>query len=382
MNSGKLSHFDVFSTTDLEERSRKRVPKFVFDFIEGGAEGELALRRNREAFQRSVLSPRIGVTPSEHAMTEVLGELYAAPIGIAPIGLAELVAPFADLALAKAAAKGNLAYVCSAAAGTNVDDIAKKTGRMPWFQLYIPRKAGTAAIMLRRIAEVGVRNLVVTVDVPRPGRRLRDLRNGLQLPLISSRRLVWQALRSPQWTIRRILAGRIDFPNFHDLEELPGRSFHEVMAEQSGGKQDWSALRCLRDSWKGKVLLKGVLHPKDAERAHDVGFDGIIVSNHGGRQFDAAPAALDALPLIRSAVPHLPVMLDSGVRNGIDVVHAMHAGADFVFIGRPLLHALAAFGADGPTMLVEHLIEEANHALALSGYGSWAALRAACVSVT
>jgi isopentenyl diphosphate isomerase/L-lactate dehydrogenase-like FMN-dependent dehydrogenase len=366
---------------DLPQAAARKLPRFVCDFIDGGAEGEAAIARNRAAFDRAVVTPRIGRQAQSACGADLFGERYAAPFGIAPIGLADLVAPKADLALARAAKAANIPYITSAAASTDVATLAQATGRVPWFQLYMPRDPAVSEAMLKHVADIGVSVLVVTLDVPIPGRRLRDLRNGLTLPLRPSSRLFWQMLSRPGWLIARLLAGPIGFPNFARHVDLQGRnSFAAIMREQAGGAQDWAALRGLRQRWKGTLVLKGILAPEDASQAKDMGADALIVSNHGGRQFDAAPASLDALAAVRNAAPGLPIMLDSGVRSGTDIVRAVAAGADFAFVGRPFLQALGALGTDGPTVLARQLVRDAQDALTLAGYASWEELRNAHTS--
>jgi (S)-mandelate dehydrogenase len=366
---------------DLPQAAARKLPRFVCDFIDGGAEGEAAIARNRAAFDRAVVTPRIGRQARSPGGADLFGERYAAPFGIAPIGLADLVAPKADLALARAARAANIPYITSAAAGTDVATLAQATGRVPWFQLYIPRDPAVAEAMLKHVADVGVSVLVVTVDVPIPGRRLRDLRNGLTLPLRPGSRLFWQMLSRPGWLVARLFAGPIGFPNFARHVDLHGRnSLAAIMGEQTGGAQDWAALRGLRRRWKGKLVLKGILAPGDASQAAEIGADALIVSNHGGRQFDAAPAPLDALAAVRKAAPGLPVMLDSGVRSGTDIVRAVAAGADFAFVGRPFLQALGALGKEGPTALARQLVRDSQDALTLAGYDSWEELRSAQAS--
>lgn len=363
---------------DLPQAAARKLPRFVCDFIDGGAEGEAAIARNRAAFDRAVVTPRIGRRPRPACAADLFGELYSAPFGIAPIGLADLVAPKADLALARAARAADIPYITSAAAGTDVATLAQATGRIPWFQLYMPRDPAVSEAMLKRVAEAGVTILVVTLDVPIPGRRLRDLRNGLTLPLRPGSRLFWQMLARPGWLVARLLAGPIGFPNFAGHVDLRGRdSFAAIMREQTGGAQDWAALRDLRRRWRGRLVLKGILAPEDAAQAADLGADGLIVSNHGGRQFDAAPAPLDALAAVRKAAPGLTIMLDSGVRSGTDIVRAVAAGADFAFVGRPFLQALGALGEEGPATLARQWVRDSQDALTLAGYDSWEELRSA-----
>lgn len=360
----------IYCADDLRERASRRVPKFVFDFIDGGAEQEIAKTRNRRSFDAAVLVPRIGTREGAADSYDIYGETFQVPFGIAPMGLAELVCPGADVALARAAAHMKLPYVCSAAACTAVEEIIKQSGSVPWFQMYIPRDTNAMPSILRRIEALNVSVLVVTVDTPAPGRRLRDLRNDFALPLKIGPRLIWQSLRSPRWLQGRLRARPIDFPNLKSVSVPGGRiPFHELMSAQTGGRADWAALTWVRDQWRGKLVLKGVLSSLDAEHARKLGVDGIIVSNHGGRQFDAAPSSLDALGWIHPIMCGTPLMLDSGIRSGTDILKALAAGCDLTFVGRPFLYALAALGLDGPAELARVFIDEYRLAVKLYGIG-------------
>jgi isopentenyl diphosphate isomerase/L-lactate dehydrogenase-like FMN-dependent dehydrogenase len=366
---------DFHTVDDFRRRARRSLPGYVFDFIEGGAGAERARARNETAFAEVELVPRLGARSAELDLsTHCLGQPFDTPVGIAPLGLGGLVHPEADLMLARVAARCRIPFVLSATSNTPIERICRELGSAPWFQFYAPRSPVAAAALLDRADGAGCPVLVVTADVAAPGKRLRDLRNGLQLPLRPSLRNLSMTLRHPRWALRRLAAGPIAFPNLaspgNDEASLP---FSAVMAWQTGGALDWHALARLRERWPRQLVLKGVLAPQDAQRARQIGYDAVVVSNHGGRQFDAAPAPIAMLPLMRQAgVTPDVLMLDSGVRSGEDVVKALALGAGMVFLGRPFLFALASGGEAGVERLVSLLREDVARAMSLLGMTSLA----------
>ena len=367
MPQGKFERRRIYRVEDLRLRAKRWLPGFVFDFVEGAAGDESAAERNVAALAERRVTPRFGGNASASMERTIFGRTYGTPFGIAPIGLAELVFPKADLLLAQAAAAANIPYICSAASGSSVEDVVRASGRAPWFQLYCPREPTVTQGIIDRLVKLGVEVLVITVDVPVPGRRLRDLRNGLSLPPRPSRRLAWDCMKSPAWTLLRLAAGRIGFPNFEPHMGRMALPFRDLMALQTGGRLDWEWLAQLRSRWPGKLVIKGVMCREDAAAMQQIGADGIIVSNHGGRQFEAAPAAFDCLAAVADSMPNCCVMFDSGVRTGSDVVRSSLEGAEMTWIGRPFLYALAAIGKDGPGELIRMLRAETREGLALAG---------------
>lgn len=354
----------------------------AFDFIEGGAGRELALTLNTAAFDSIRLWPRVltGATDRTQAV-ELLGRRYAAPFGVAPLGMANLVRPGTDMALARAAERAEIVYVLSTAATTSLEEIAAEC-RNAWFQLYVGRDKGIVDDLIDRAGAAGLPVLVVTADVPAPGKRIRDLTNRLTLPLRPSLRMAGDLSRHPRWLLQILLGGA---PRFANLERYAGSqpsagSLADLMARQSSARLTWPLLESIRARWKGSLVLKGVLRADDALRAAQLGVDAIVVSNHGGRQLDAAPSALEALTLVRKAVgPSVKVILDGGVRSGEDIMRALALGADYVLLGRPFLYAVAALGLQrGPTELIAQLSDELDRALAHLGCASPAALRECC----
>jgi len=359
--------------------AKRRLPRMAFDFIEGGAGRESALALNTAAFDSIRLWPRVltGATDRTQAV-ELLGRRYAAPFGVAPLGMANLVRPGTDMALARAAERAGIVYVLSTAATTSLEEIAAECPNA-WFQLYVGRDAAIVDDLIDRAEAAGLQVLVVTADVPAPGKRIRDLTNGFTLPLRPSLRMAGDLSRHPRWLLQILLGGA---PRFANLERYAGSqpstgSLADLMARQSSARLNWPLFESIRARWKGSLVLKGVLRPDDALRAAQLGVDAIVVSNHGGRQLDAAPSALEALTLVRKAVgPSVNVMFDGGVRSGEDIARTLALGADYVLLGRPFLYAVAALGLQrGPTELIAQLSDEIDRALAHLGCASPPALR-------
>ncbi|GEO16706.1 alpha-hydroxy-acid oxidizing enzyme [Microvirga aerophila] len=338
----------------------------VFDYVEGGAGRESTLDRNRKALDAVRLLPRaLTDCRSCHMQRELFGSTYAYPFGIAPVGLANLVRHGTDEALARAAVRANIPYALSTAGTTSIERIAKVAPEHAWFQLYVGEDPAITDDLITRAKRAGISVLLVTVDVPAPGKRVRDLVNGLTLPLRPSPAVLADAARRPAWVLQMLRGGapRLETiaPYFRDQTEKPHAS--QIARRVSSPRLDWAELERIRCKWHGHLVVKGILNPDDAIRAAEMGADGIVVSNHGGRQLDAAPASIEMLPLIRKAVgDRIKILFDSGVRSGDDVARALSSGADFVLIGRPFLYSVAALGLEaGPDRLIEILsLEFAN----------------------
>jgi (S)-mandelate dehydrogenase len=364
----------------MRRAAKRYLPRMAFDFIDGGAGRESALRSNTAAFDSVRLCPRVlsGATDRTQSV-ELLGRRYAAPFGVAPIGMGNLVRPGTDAALARAADRAGLVYILSTAATTALEEIAAECGAT-WFQLYVGRDAPITDDLIERADAAGLPVLVVTADVPAPGKRIRDLNNGFSLPLRPSLRMALDLASHPRWLLHAMIGGA---PRFANLERYGAAgasagSLADLMARQSSARLNWDLLESIRGRWQRQLVLKGVLHPEDALRAARLGIDAVIVSNHGGRQLDAAPSALQALIVVREAVgASAKVIVDGGVRSGEDIARALALGADFVLLGRPFLYAVAALGLErGPTYLIEQLADEFDCALAQLGCSNPADLRA------
>jgi L-lactate dehydrogenase (cytochrome) len=326
---------------DLQRAARRHLPRMLYDFIAGGAETEASVRANRDSFAHYALLPRVLVDTSQRtAGVELFGQRHAAPVGIAPLGAAALAAYRGDLELARGAAQAGVPMILSASSLIRLEEVAQAGAR--WFQAYLPGDPARIEALLARVQAAGFRVLVLTADVPVLGRRESDLRNGFSLPVLHFENM--DAQRGPP-----ILSGNL-------VRELGQRD-----------RLTWEHLRLMRRLWKGPLVVKGVLSIEDALRAHDCGADGLILSNHGGRQLDGAIAPLHVLAQLAARLPESVLMLDGGIRRGTDVLKALALGARFVFAGRPFLYAAALGGAALVADSVQLLTQEIELDMALMG---------------
>ena len=339
----------------LEARrlAQKRLPRMVFDYIDGAAGQETAASTNAADLALVKLAPRVlaDLQPPDLG-TAFLGKPCAMPFGIAPMGMCNLAWPGADLVLASMARQMGLPLGVSTAASTTLERMFKDSGGQAWFQLYVSGSADAGLALAQRAAQAGYDTLVLTVDVPKVAPRPRDVRNGFQMPFRMGPRQFVDFARHPRWSLTTLLAGAPALANFDGSSA--GFDRH---ASRAGA--NWEFLARLRDQWRGRLVVKGVMHPDDAERIARMGVDSIYVSNHGGRQLDAAPSAISALHQIRQRLgPNFPLVFDSGVRTGEDIVKALACGAHLVMLGRPVLYALAAGGEVGLHQWLAGLREE------------------------
>jgi L-lactate dehydrogenase (cytochrome)/(S)-mandelate dehydrogenase len=353
----------VFTTRQMAEIARRHLPRAIFDFVEGGAGSEIALARNRARFEEIALLPQaLRDCSAATSVVTIFGRRYAAPFGVAPMGFADLIRPGTDRALARAARERNIPYVLSTAATTSIETIRDIAQDNLWFQLYPGSDEATAAALIDRALKAGVTTLVVTVDIPVPAKRVRDLANGLAIPLRPSLRTILDVGRHPAWLMRALFGTRLGMANFIDNRgAMSGLKHAEFVSRQlSCPALDWSRIEGIRKAWPHHLVIKGILNPEDARTAARLGANGIVVSNHGGRQLDAAPAPIELLPAIRKACGDaLTIILDSGVRTGDDIARSLARGADFVLMGRPFLFAVAALGlSDGPKAIIDILRDE------------------------
>ncbi len=348
------------AVSDLRARARKRIPHFAFEYLDSGTAAELQVQRNRDALDAVHFLPDI--LPGEVApdyTTDFMGDRYARPFGIAPIGMSGLMWPGAERLLAQAAARNTLPYSLSSVATRTPDEIGPHTNGRGWFQLYCPDSADIRRDVLRRAKASGFSKLIFTVDVAADSRRERQRRAKLSLPLKITPGMILDVLSKPQWAIGTLREGRPRLrlaESYVDADET--RSSLNHVGHVIRGFPTWDTFDRLREEWDGDLIVKGVLDPDRAAALMDRGADGIWVSNHGGRQFEPGPAAIDALPAIRAAVPNAPLIFDSGVTSGMDVLRALALGADFVMLGRAWHYALAALGRAGPDHLVHILTED------------------------
>lgn len=347
---------------DLRRMARRRLPRIAFDFIEGGVDGEDGLARNAEAFSNFSLVPKrmVGVDAVDGA-THLFDRTYAQPFGIAPTGAAGLMRSGADLMLARAAKAANLPFILSGASTATMEELAEISSDHIWYQLYMPRDRAIGDDMIRRADRCGFPVLVLTVDVPALARNERDIRNGLAPPIHPSLSARAEALMHPRW-IYDYLTGRGFTSNNWQKYVPAGAGQNELLKflqTQLPVSVTWDDVARVRALWPRRFVLKGVMHPADAKRAAASGVDAVIVSNHGGRQLDRAPASVEALAPICEAVGNkMTIMLDSGIRCGADIVTALCLGAKFVFVGRWTLYGVAAGGQPGAHHAVAMIRDE------------------------
>ncbi|MCX7560594.1 alpha-hydroxy acid oxidase [Sulfitobacter sp. F26204] len=358
----------IIEAQDLELAARKRLPRFVFDFVHGGSGQENALRNNAAVLKTIRFVPRmLSGNTDQSTSVSLLGRSYAAPFGIAPIGMLGLVRNGAEIMLARAARASDIPMILSTAATQSIEEVAKVAGKNFWFQYYPTQLQSLNQELIERSRAVGCQTLVLTVDTPVPGRRLRDLRNGLQIPPRLTTKTVGQLAMRPRWALERAIAGAPELANLAGLHGRTQRSFAETMKLLSAPSLTWAEVAKLRDTWKGQLVVKGVLHPKDVMRCNELGVDGVILSNHGGRQLDSAVSPIEVLAACRkSAGKKLTIIVDGGLRSGDDIAKCLALGADFVLLGRPFVYA-AANGEKYIAQLIDLLIAELKNTLALTG---------------
>ena len=368
----------LLNTEDFRVRARRNLPRFVFDYIEGGADDGHCLRRNLSDLAAVELTPRVlRDTRSVDTSIEVFGRSWALPFGIAPTGLNGLVRPRGDALLATAAARRGVPFTLSTASNMRLEDVRSAApGGVQWMQLYVMHR-DLAGQIVERAARAGYEALVLTVDVPISGNREADLRNGFRMPFKPTARLAWDVMTHPSWSLRMLPNGAPDFANLTAAGGDAGSANMQaaLLARAMDRSLVWETLAWLRGLWKGPLLLKGILHPDDARLAIDHGIDGLIVSNHGGRQNDASPSAISALPRVVAATEgRIPVFMDGGVRRGGDIAKALALGATAAFVGRPALYGLATDGVHGAEAVIKLLSDELVRSMTLLGATSASAL--------
>jgi (S)-mandelate dehydrogenase len=379
---------NAINIEDLHRMAKRRLPKIAFDFIEGGLEDERGIERNTSAFHKHMLLPRylVDVSTRDQAAS-LFGRSFASPFGISPTGGAGLFRRGADLMLAEAAVEANIPYIMSGASNDAIEAAARVAPRNTWYQLYAASDAKVREDMIRRTADAGLDALVLTVDVPVGSKRERNIRNGfanvrggLLQALSLKPSILLEALTHPGWIVEYLKHGggtpmlqnwQPYAPSGADAEDV----YNFSRALMPYNRQTWRDLETYRRLFPRNLVVKGIMHPGDAIRAAEIGVDGIIVSNHGGRQLDQAPASLDVLPAIKAAVgDRLTVMLDSGVRRGADILIALCLGARFVFMGRPTLYGAAAGGIPGVKKAIDIFRNEIDLVMAQIGCPSLAEL--------
>lgn len=360
---------------DLRTLAKRRIPRFAFDLVDGGAESERNMRRNIEAFEDVELTPRYMVDVSNiDTQATLFGQTFDVPFGMAPIGMLNAFWPDADLTLAKLCARQNMPYVASSAASTTLERLADAAAGNGWFQLYVSSDDTVTEGLIARAEAADYKVLIVTADVPAAGKRDRDIRNQLAVPFKITPEVVAGLIANPRWSLETLRHGKPNIANYADL--LKGAtSYADVQKTLITPGFTWDDLKRLRDRWKGPMLVKGILHAADAVKCAEMGCDGIVVSNHGGRQVAFGPPTIEALPHIAQAVQgQIKIILDSGIRRGADILRAKAMGADFALSGRALAFGVGAGGAMGAQRALDILHLELVRALGQLGVASFEAV--------
>ena len=362
----------ILSLDDFEAAARRHLPRPVFGYVAGAVETDWTLRDNRRAFAEYGFLPRMLVDVSKRSpRTTLFGRAYATPFGIAPLGISALYAYRGDLVLAAAAQQANVPMIMSGSSLIPLEEVVAQSPAT-WFQAYLPGDEAAIVALLERVARAGFDTLVVTVDSQVAGNRENNIRAGFSTPLRPTPRLAFDGLTHPRWlfgTFLRTLArhGMPHFENNFATRGAPILSPSVLRDYSDRGHIGWTHWRAIRAMWKGRLVIKGILDKADAQRAREEGADGIVVSNHGGRQLDGAVSALRVLPGIVAACPDVPIMLDGGVRRGTDVLKALALGARFVFVGRPFGYAAAIGGLAGVLHAIALLRAEIERDMAMLG---------------
>nr|WP_301282872.1 alpha-hydroxy acid oxidase [Halomonas sp. 707D7] len=372
IGSGVKQLVKIHNLQDFEHAARKHLPRPLFGYIANSAEEGYTHAANRSAFDAYGLMPRAMVDVSSIALeTELLGTRYQAPFGIAPMGISALSAYRGDIVQARAAAGEGLPMILSGSSLIPLEEVLE-VGETDWFQAYLPGTLEEIEALLARVEKAGYRHLVITVDYAVPPNSDNNRKSGFSSPLRPSLRLAFDGLTRPRWLFGTFLRTlyRHGLPHFENNYATRGIAVmsKNVTRDFSGRRHlQWEYLERVRALWPGKLIVKGILNPTDAKRVEALGGDAVIVSNHGGRQLDYSPAALEALPAVVEAVEHIPVMIDSGFRRGTDVIKALALGARFAFIGRPMNYAAAVAGEAGVRHALRLLREEVERDMALLG---------------
>ena len=339
------------SVADLRKRARAKIPKFAFEYLDGGCNEDVNLDKNRSDLRKIELMPHyLSKFDQVDMKTTLFGRTYDAPFGIAPIGLQGLIWPNAPEILAKAAAKHNIPFILSTVSTESIERIGEVTEGKAWFQLYHPAQEAIKIDLIRRSAAVGNEVLVILADVPSFGFRPREMRNGLSIPPKMNFKNMFEILKHPHWGIQTLAHG---LPNFKSLvrympKKLDLKRLGEFMDLTFSGRLDEDRIATIREQWSGKLVIKGIVSEEDTVKAINLGVDGLIVSNHGGRQLDAGQSSIvSMINLVKKYQKEITIMIDSGLRGGPDIARAMASGAAFTFMGRSFMYGVGALGKQG-----------------------------------
>ena len=355
----------IHTIDDAIRLSKKRLPKLVFDFIDGASGDDKLAEINSKALDQIRLEPKVFRNVENRNLSKKIFDFhFDYPFGFAPMGMTNLSWPEADKMIAKESAYNNIPTCVSMASSTTLEDMFTFSEGHSWMQIYIFQSEEFIMELLKRAESIGYKVLILTVDVPILSRRARDDRNGFGYPFkIGPKQFLDFALH-PQWSLTTLFKGAPQPMNY-----VTSKSGDQIFRrKESRGATDWNTLKRVRDAWKGKLIIKGVMNSEDALKIKEAGADAIQVSNHGGRQLDSATASINALPLIRKALgDDFPILFDSGIRSGSDILRALALGADFVMFGRPLMYAIGADGARGLRRIINLIKEELSTNLGLVG---------------
>ena len=339
------------SVADLKQCAKKKIPKFAFEYLVGGCNHDENLEANHLDLKSILLEPQYLTNyQGANMQTELFGHVYDAPIGVSPIGLQGLIWPNAPEILAKAALKHNLPYILSTVSTSSIERISEVSEGRAWFQLYHPTQESLRDDLIQRATDAQCPVFVVIVDVPSFGHRPRDIRNGLSMPPKMSLRNILQIMTKPEWALKTLQVGP---PQFANLKKYMDKNLNlsqlgEFMNQTFTGRMDIDRVAAIRDRWKGALVLKGIVSEEDTQRAIDLGVDGIIVSNHGGRQLDIGESTIKPLQrLTKKFQGKIKIMMDSGLTNGTDVARALACGSEFNFMGRSFMYGVGALGGKG-----------------------------------
>lgn len=364
----------ILALEDFEAPARRYIPRPIFGYVSGGVERNVTLNWNRSVFDTVALRPRMLVNVSKRTQkTVIFGRTYDSPFGISPMGGTSLAGYQGDISLACAAATANVPMILSGASLTPLETVRAASPQNTWFQAYLPGVDDAIEEMVTRVEKAGYDTLVLTVDIPVGANRENNVRNGYNAPLRPNLRLAWDCIRHPRWLAGTALRTYFTqgMPHFENMgKRTPLISRTAVRERANRDHLNWAHVALMRRLWKGKLVIKGILAHEDAVLAKNHGVDGIIVSNHGGRQLDSASTPLRVLPDIVAAAGDMTVMMDSGIRRGTDVLKALALGAKFVFVGRPMLYAAAVAGQRGVEHALQLLRDEVDRDMAMLGTNS------------
>ncbi len=355
------------SVDDLRSRAKAKIPKFAFEYLDGGCNNDVNLKKNTSRIRDVELKPKylVDYTPAT-LKTELFGHQYDAPFGISPIGLQGLMWPKSPEILAKAAFDHNIPFVLSTVTTASIESISEITEGRAWFQLYHPAQERVTKDILKRAEAAQCPVLVILADVPSFGYRPRDIRNGLSMPPKMTVSNIVSAMKRPHWALNTLINGQ---PSFETLKPYMPKNLNlnqlaTFMDATFSGRLDEDKIKRIRDLWKGKLVLKGAESIDDVEIAYRLGLDGVIISNHGGRQVDVGQATIDSLKSIAPIYKNkLKVMMDSGIRGGADVARVMAHGADFTFMGRTFMYGVSALGKQGGNHTIAMLKAQLNQVM-------------------